>query len=309
MPDEKLPIKLFSKRDDQDERRTEGGGSAVLPPWVLSDTELVAKASEFRQALAETAQVIASRPQDRDFIPAVVKVSFKQEALAKTHRTEVGRLFNRKNEYNFIGLSEDLDFLLRVDSAVHLDFINRNMEQATAFPVGVSAIEEMKSFKPEIDLPTDASMALKIKLVNYQDRQLNETIERIFEQTLIDLGVEFSRKTKYSAGLTVFKVRNVQLDVLAQLQEFEALYSITAMPTYAVTLDEGDSGTPISVKEPVPGQDYPTMGILDSGIAPISHLAPWLDARRYTVYDETDTHRGHGTFVAGVALYGDELEG
>jgi hypothetical protein len=309
MPDEKLPIKLFSKRDDQDERRTEGGGSATLPPWVLSDAELVAKALEFRQALTETARVIAARPQEREFIPAVVKVTFKPEALAKTHRTEVGRLFNRKNEYNFIGLSEDLDLLLRVESAAHLDFINRNLEQATAFPVGVSAIQEMASFKPEVELPADGTASLKIKLFNYQDRRLNETIEQIFEQTLAGLGIESIRKTKYSSGLTVFKVRNVQLDALNALQEFEALYSISPMPTYTVALDEGGTGGDVQVKEPVPGQTYPTMGILDSGIAPIAHLAPWLDARRFTVYDEDDTNRSHGTFVAGVALYGDELQG
>ncbi|MBO3272973.1 S8 family peptidase [Hymenobacter defluvii] len=308
MADEKLPIKLFSKREDQDERRTEGGGSGDLPNWVLPNEELIAKAGAFRQALTKTAQVIATRPPEREFIPAVVRVAFKSDALAKGHRAEIGRLFNRRNEYNFIGLSEDLELLLRVDSAEHLAFINQNLEQATAFPVGISAIEEIEAFSPEVELPADAETALKIKLVNYQDRQLNNVVERVFEQDLAELGIEVVRKTKYSSGLTVFKIRHVRPDALEQLQEFEALYSITPMPNYSVGLDGSGEEPSVPVKEPIPGQTYPTIGMLDSGIAPIAHLRPWLEARRFTVYDEEDTHRGHGTFVAGVALYGDELE-
>ena len=309
MADERLPIKLFSKRGDQDERRTEGGGGRELPPWVLSPAELTEKAGEFQLALSETAQLINKRIPAREFIPAVVKVSLRPEAVAKTHRTEVGRLFNRKNEYNFIGSSEDLSLLVRVDSPDHLVFINQNLDRAPAFRVGISAIEEISAFQPEVEWPVDVSTPLKIKLINFQDRRLNEAAEQTFEQVLSRLGVELSRKTRYSSEVTVFKVRNVQPDMMVQLEEFEALYSITPMPMYAVELDEGGPGTSIPIKEPIAGQAYPTIGVLDSGIASIPHLAPWIDSRHFRAYPEIDVHRGHGTFVAGVALYGDELEG
>ena len=308
MAEQNLPIKLFSKREDKDERRTEGGRNEDLPSWLLEGAELEAKATEFREALTETAEIIANRPQEKEFIPAIVKISFKQEALAKNHRSEVGKIFNRKDEYNFIGLSEDTNLLVKVESKAHLAFINSNLEKPNVFSWGISAIQEMVTFKPEIELPTDIHEAIKIKLVNYQDRRLNEVVERIFEQTLNNLNVKVNKKTRYSADVTVFKLRDVQADALEQIQEFEALYSLTPMPAFTVTQDEVGTGSDIQVKEPVPGEEYPLVGVLDSGIEAIDHIRPWLDPRRVSFYTEEDTDRAHGTFVAGIILYGDELE-
>jgi hypothetical protein len=302
-----LPIKLFSKRGTQDERRTEGGGSGTLPSWLLPEDLLEARASEFRQALGSTAQTIATRSPERSFIPAVVQVTVREDAMAKSHRGEVGKIFNRKEEYNFIGLSEDLDFLVKVDSTEHVAFIDHNLERPSAFAIGLSAIDEIRPFQPRIELPQDAAAPLKVKLMNYQDRQMNLQVEGAFEQTLQESQIVY-RKTRYTSGLTVFKLEHVQPDALVTVQEFEALYSIAPMPTYRVTLDELGSGPELPVKTPVAGQDYLTVGVLDSGIAAIPHLAPWLDTRRYTAYEESEVDRSHGTFVAGVLLYGDELE-
>lgn len=167
MEPKNLPIKLFSKRGSQDERKTEGGGSSTLPSWLLPEDLLEAKAIQFRQALGNTAQTIATRSAQRSFIPAVVQVTVREDAMAKSHRGEVGKIFNRKEEYNFIGLSEDLDFLVKVDSSEHITFIDRNLERPLAFSIGLSAIDEIRPFQPRIDLPSDAAIPLKVKLVNF----------------------------------------------------------------------------------------------------------------------------------------------
>ncbi|TGE03481.1 S8 family peptidase [Hymenobacter fodinae] len=307
MEPKNLPIKLFSKRGTQDERKTEAGGGGPQPSWLLPEDVLEARATEFRQSLGATAQSIAARRPERSFIPAVVQVTVREDAMAKSHRGEVGKIFNRKEEYNFIGLSEDLDFLVKVDSPEHVAFIDHNLERPLAFSIGLSAIDEIRPFQPRIDLPQDTSTPLKVKLVNYQDRQMNAQVESAFEQTLREGQVAY-RKTRYTSGLTVFKLEHVRPDTLVTVQEFEALYSIDPMPAYRITLDELSSGLELPVKTPVAGQDYLTVGVLDSGIAPIPHLAPWLDARRYSAYREPEVDRSHGTFVAGVLLYGDELE-
>ena len=307
MPDQKLPIKIFSKRGEQDERYTEGG-KGEPPKWLLSNAEAAVRAAELMETLVETAQVIASRPKDREFIPAVVKISLRQDALAKNHRTETGKIFNRKNEYNFIGMSEDTDLLVKIDSSDHLNFINSNLQKAASFVWGISAIQSMEPFRPDIELPTDNNTSLKVKLINFQDRSLNESVEQVFEQTLNRLNVKLTKKTRYSSDITVFKLRNVRAEALEEIQGFEALFSLTPMPSYTVTQDEVGTGSNIPLKEPVPGEEYPTVGILDSGIEPIEHLNPWLDPRRFSAYDDDDIDRGHGTFVAGITLYGDELE-
>lgn len=309
MPSERLPIRIFSKREHQDERRTEGGGSGDLPPWVLGFDELTARTTEFKQALTAADQQLQQRPPNRAFIPAVMKVTLREEALAKNHRTEVGRLLYPKHTYQFIGLADDQELLLRVDTREQISTINRNLDRAGSFQVGISAVTQLELFEPVIELPTDKSTALKVKLVHYQDRRLNESVERVFEQTLLDLGIENASRSRYAPDLTIYKLREVSPDALEALQSFEALYSITPMPTFQQELDEGEPGDAIPVKLPVPGQKYPTVGILDSGIAPIPHLAPWLAPQQYAAYADDELHQNHGTFVAGIVLYGDELEG
>ncbi len=307
MSPKNLPIKIFSKRGSQDERKTEGGGGGTLPGWVESRELLEAKAATFQEALNATAQIFDSRKAERSFIPAVVQVTVREDAMAKSHRGEVSKIFNRKEEYNFIGLSNEVDLLVKVDSIKHANFISSNLEQPLMFSVGLSAINDIRPFRPHIDLPEDSSTPLKVKLVNYQDKNINYQVESVFEQTLKS-GQILYRKTKYTSGLTVFKLQNVGPDALITVKEFEALYSIDPMPSYRITLDDLSSGMDLPVKIPKDDQDYLTIGVLDSGIAPIAHLSPWLDSRRYTAYHESEVDRTHGTFVAGVLLYGDELE-
>lgn len=62
------------------------------------------------------------------------------------------------------------------------------------------------------------------------------------------------------------------------------------------------------MRVPKEGTDYVTVGVLDSGISNIKSLEPWLVGERQTFYPENLIDSSHGTFVAGVILYGDELE-
>ncbi|RSK23852.1 S8 family peptidase [Hymenobacter metallilatus] len=310
MPDQNLPIKIFYKRGQYDQRATEGMGNKQLPKWVEGPAELAAKSELFQQALAETATGFANRPADKAFIPAVMKVALRSQALAKTPRAAVGELFNRnKSEYNFIGSVQPSELLVRVDSAQHLEFITRNVAQPQEFQVGMSAINELAPFEPIIELPQDLTgTVLKVKLIHFQERHLDEQIEASFEATLRQQQVTFS-KIKYTVELTIYELQPTSVDALQVVQDFEALLSITPAPVYGVGLDEADAAAAISVKVPVTGQEYPTIGILDSGIEPIDHLREWLDPRSYVAVAPEDLDRAHGTGVASIVLYGDELQG
>jgi hypothetical protein len=307
MPEKKnLPVKLFNKRE-QDAFLNEPGGSNDLPNWVLPLAVLEAKCEEFRDSLAETEQLISSRPPGREFIPAVITVTINREAIAKSHRDAIGKVFNRKRENNFIGMADDLEFLIKVEDQSHLSSILRALERPAANPVGLSAIDELGAFKPIIELPGDDSQ-LKIKLVHYQEPVLNASIEAAFESTLKQLEVRY-RKTVYAEGITVFKASHLNGTALDEIIAFEALYSITPMPMFSVGTDEFSSEAPPNIRYPEPGKNYAVVGILDSGIAPIPHLAPWLDSRSFSAYPPQYVDPAHGTFVAGIVEYGDALEG
>jgi hypothetical protein len=81
------------------------------------------------------------------------------------------------------------------------------------------------------------------------------------------------------------------------------------MPKYFLALDSLEDEETVNVIKPNDNKEYVTVGILDNGISPISHLAPWLSSEKWTVYPETSINPTHGTFVAGIALYGDICEG
>lgn len=65
----------------------------------------------------------------------------------------------------------------------------------------------------------------------------------------------------------------------------------------------------IPTKVPEDGEDYLTVGVLDTGIKPIGHLSPWLLEDEYSNYPEVYTDRYHGTAVASIIEYSDELNG
>lgn len=48
-----LPIKIFEKRKDYDERSTEGGGDSKEPSWVLHGETLSAHSAHLRKEISE----------------------------------------------------------------------------------------------------------------------------------------------------------------------------------------------------------------------------------------------------------------
>ena len=55
-------------------------------------------------------------------------------------------------------------------------------------------------------------------------------------------------------------------------------------------------------------KEYPIVGILDNGIARIPYLEKWIYGDRWSPYPDDLILETHGTFVAGVVVYGDKLE-
>lgn len=58
--------------------------------------------------------------------------------------------------------------------------------------------------------------------------------------------------------------------------------------------------------QPNPDTSYPIVGIIDTGVSPISSLSPWrVDGTGYI--SESDQDRSHGTFIAGLISQGTSL--
>ena len=119
---------------------------------------------------------------------------------------------------------------------------------------------------------------IKIKLINYFDRELNGLLIKSFEKSCDDNGINCTR-CKYSSELIAYRGQGITTDQLTFLRNFEGVQSISDMPVLEFDEDSIQYAEDVAIKKPQDGINYPVVGILDSGIARIPHLAPWLCGR------------------------------
>ena len=302
-----LPIKIFSKRGSEDLRETEGGGGNP-PEWVLEGDALTAKAASLRRQLDDLGSLTDSRDSGDD-VPVVAAVTVKQEALAKSHRSDIGQLFSEtgRGADSLIGMERDLTLLVALDGARAVSQAAQRFDSADRYAKGISAVEDIQLYEPSIEYPQEDDVSIKVKLIRFGAPELDARVAQRFEARLRDAEVPFERR-RYAFGLDVYKVPSASPSVRDAVEGFAALHSVAPMPRAGVRLDTiGSTSLSVTRKEPVEGVTYVTVGVLDSGIEPIDHLRPWLDPRSYTPYVNEDLDRAHGTATASVLLYGDEM--
>jgi hypothetical protein len=312
MENKNLPIKFFQKRQ-KDEMGTEAGGGQTIPKWA-SEGQLREKSEYIKTVLANVSSSLAEKVKKNNYIPSVVKLKVSGDALAKTYRKEIGNLFN-VGKLNIIGVSGEDEVLIKIDNEADLkNILNRFSDAKLAFPnyttlVGISAINNIEEFKPQIEIEEEnEEQVYKVKLFNYGNTDLNNILIRSFEKYCRENNIDFE-KAEYSEELNIFRISKVTTDDFEELRDFDGIQLITEMPTYSLTLDELTEENVIEIKQPKEGANYPVVGVLDTGIANIPHLTPWLHNKSFSKYHEDYINKGHGTFVAGVLLYGDNLEG
>lgn len=307
-----LPIKFFQKRQ-KDESGTEGAGGGKMPKWV-NEENVYGKSIYFRQVLVEVNHLFEKKVMLNNYIPTVVKLKVNEKALAKSFRMDIANLFNVEKKLNIIGFNQESELLVKIDNSDDLKKMISNFAKADnnflsdSLILGIDSIENIEVFSPMIDPDINIENKIKVKLFNYGDRELNTILIKNFESFCKNNNFNI-KSTVYSADLNIYSVSHITEDGLAQLEDFDGIQLITEMPSYDITFDELTDEEIVAVKLPVEGQEYPTVGILDSGISNIPHLAPWLVSEKSTYFTEDVTNKSHGTFVAGVLLYGDELQG
>lgn len=310
MENEKLPIKFFAKREI-DNLRVEAGGSGDLPKFVLDEEKLIIKSRTLANTLESFKEAVIKKEKTQSIIPVVFKTKIIDDAAAKTHRREVSNLFRTGADNNILGLAEADEIIIKLDDAKETEEIIKRLKNTDYYAHALSCIENIGEFEPFIsksDKPEPIDY--KVKLINFQNYEQNNAIRNYFESSIRKLGLEV-KKTNYTEDHIIYNIHALDLDTLQEISSnefYEAIFSIEPMPKYSVRLDMEEDGGMISVSHPKEGKKYETIGILDNGIADIPHLKPWLIEERYSAYPEQYMKKNHGTFVSGVAVYGDRLE-
>lgn len=313
MKDKNLPIKIFKKRFEVDDRQTEAGGSDNPPKWVLSGQDLKLKSD----VLADELQIVETRVNEKfqkyNNIPVVLKAKLVDDAIAKSHRSEIGQFFHAKNSEKSIGFSENQELLVRIDKPSELQQINKNLISFEKNAKAISSLQGIEIFEPIVDITNstplkDGKHVLKIKLLDYNNYQINLTVLKEFQRLLSASNyLQLDKTVKYSDHLVIHQITTDSLDSLHELDDFSAILSIEPMPTMDLLDDDFFIEETIQVPAPEADVDYPVVGILDTGIADIPQLKPWI-VGRHTNYPDHFIDPSHGTFVAGIVCFGDLFE-
>ena len=307
MENEKLPIKFFAPRE-VDELRIEGNKTSEKPKWVLRGKELKQRADSLRLSLDSLETKFSMRKSSP--VPFSFIVKLQSDATAKSKREDITNLFEQKSFGGVVGLTDTNKLIVALDSLEELKEVANRINDYEINDYAISCIEDFEEFVPYI-VKGKKECNYKIKLVDYQNYEQNLAMRRRLEHTLNKEGIDYT-KTDYSEEYYIYKLRNItekSLDVLKKADIFNALFSIEPMPKYKVSLDCLKSDNNIPIKKPDDEKMYITIGILDNGIANIPHLSPWMEMDRWSPYPKTSINPTHGTFVSGIALYGDECEG
>ena len=307
MENEKLPIKFFAPRE-VDELRIEGNKNSEKPKWVLRGKELKQRADSLRLSLDSLETKFSMRKSSP--VPFSFIVKLQSDATAKSKREDITNLFEQKSFGGVVGLTDTNKLIVALDSLEELKEVANRINDYEINDYAISCIEDFEEFVPYI-VKGKKECNYKIKLVDYQNYEQNLAMRRRLEHTLNKEGIDYT-KTDYSEEYYIYKLRNItekSLDVLKNADIFNALFSIEPMPKYKVSLDCLKSDNNIPIKKPDDEKMYITIGILDNGIANIPHLSPWMEMDRWSPYPKTSINPTHGTFVSGIALYGDECEG
>ena len=301
---ELLPIKFFSKREE-DKQRVEGNSPKELPKWVLTDAELTERSLHLS---SEMTTVVDETEWETRTVPVIVQATLTKDAHAKSHRRKIESVFATKPN-NIIGVGNEDTLIIKVDSLKDAMEIQSRLMDTERYAYGISGIEEISRYHTPIER-ADGPANYKVKLFDFHDYSTNQSIHTRFEQLLRSRNVDFIR-TVYARTLIIYKLRGIstlQLDNLMQADLFEMAEEIVPMPFFDIVLDSLPSLKGIPVRHPDETSKITTVGVLDNGIAPINHLRPWIDGKRTSVYPDASIQASHGTFVAGIITYGDELQ-
>lgn len=306
MEKESLPIKFFAKREE-DKQRVEGGGGKNLPKWILSGDDLNERSNQLRVELDSIFTNI--NWEKRQSVPVVIKAQMSDDSLAKSHRGKIKELFATKSS-NIIGLYDENTLMIKVADKEDEQIIRNKISKTEQYAYALSCIESLSMFSATIQCDKEVDN-YKVKLIDFQNYAINLSYGRKFELNLEKKSISF-QKTKYSELLTVYKllrVNKLQLDALEESEIFDLAFEVKPMPKIEIDLDVIESEKRVQIKYSDEQEKSVVVGVLDNGIEIIDELKPWIAGKRMSPYPDDSIDATHGTFVAGVITYGDELQG
>ena len=280
-----------------------------MPKWV-TDTAITENSQKVQGQLSEFSPLFDDEHRE---LPLLTEVSLDENATAKSYRLAIRKILNIDNKRNIIGISSVGKLLVKIDSKSDLNKITRRFDTSENTSknkcLGLAAIKSIEKYSSVIEEGIIEGDCLKIQLVDYQNNELNY-LSRLQLETLCHRFNVDIEELHYDSNLRLFLADNISMEALNQIATMDAILSVRRMPTIEFEMSSEPEDTHIEVMHPIDDVEYPIIGLLDSGVADIEHLRPWLYGNEENTADLLDDTiaKSHGTAVAGVLNYGDFLE-
>jgi len=303
----RLPIRVVTPRNTDYNIQPPGGSKNYLEPFTSELHRQIMKQCQDLQLALKSSFVQFPNT------PCIGKVVMKEKAIAKSHKPTA--LF-KPNTCPIVG-SENLDeILIKVTPQGLKHLINAvNSASNEDIRINMSKIKDIKAYSPqekigiqEYENMTELKQPIKVKLFSFDDATDNEYYRIGFEAYIHQLGLETTR-LKYSKSLCIYRLICDKREILNKALEYPGVQKISFFPQYTyefpnITQAKRQLET---LPMPVDGEEYPIIGVIDSGIMPEhKYLEPWVFRREFYVPEEYRNYE-HGTFVAGIIEYGDIL--
>lgn len=305
MNERNLPLKLvLQRKNDSKKKKANGGGPKEIEPLTKAMQDNIKSQLQNLESLCSN--FFESDPK----VPQVAKITMKEKALSKSNKP------NRFCKNLPIIGTENLGEIYVKVTPKGLEKAIKEVDSLPSkdFKANLTAIKEISLLDREEKVKASGNEQ-KVKVINFdfQDESDNLYAKNLLEKELKNLGIEFKHR-KFSHNAEFYEISLNDKNDLDKISSIVTVKSINDIGNFSSFIKQEECSTDIksdllkSLKENL--DDFEdideVIGIIDSGIADIDLLADYVVAREEYV-PPLYQNRNHGTFVASMIQYGDEL--
>ncbi len=312
MSEDRLFIKVILPKQAKEQKKI--GRGAEPEPFKTVTTQ-------FRNKLLSKVHNINKQfenlPQELRAIPA--RVTIEAKALAKTHTPT--SLFNEKT-WSIIGKGETKEIFVKVTKEGTRE-LERKIERSSAKDVvkAISTIVDIEPVNSDMRLSgispqqlfniapeRNEKKLIKVKLFNFGETEEQEKQNKLFEEMLNEKNISFSRLEGY-VNQSVYQLNCENSYEISDVSNAVMVRSISHIPVLQILRDQNFHSRPIpaTLSQPNPHISYPIVAVVDSGLNhSVEQIKPWIYKQEKKVLKgQENTY--HGTFVAGLIVWGKDL--
>lgn len=310
MADKNLPIKVVLQKQTDAIRNQGGGGLKFFGPLTPEIQKEVT--NKFKSILEYYEDVF----NENELVPAVGKITVKQEAIAKSHKPN-----DLCRNCPIIGNEELNEVYIKVTKQSILETIDLIDElPSKRFKANLTAIEDIQPVKSDDKISNNLQTVMsqgeyheikdkiKIKFFDFDDSFDNVQIQGYIRQKLEEFGFKDKFELiSYGKHIRYIKLQTDSFDDISKIASINGIKSIDFFQKYSLPSNR-ISGSDL---QPLLEDDYLTtdtnIGIIDGGISKDNQYLEQFVVVREEYVEESYQNPNHATFIASTIQYGNKL--